>query len=454
MPLNGISSERSLTVALMLGLFITLAAVVSYSWYITGQISGLRAVQRDMADRNRRDSLQLLRIQNDLNSLALAMRDMLDAGQEYPLTAWSAQFQRIRGDLDDAFLLEDKVAVWHRTAEQRQYLALSVTQFWNAVDRTFILAAKGRQEEVRKQIRVALQPQQAALGNSVARLLVENNESEEQTALRIARIYDGVQRHVYLFLGGTLTTILLTTLCLIDFSWRLFAKLSLLSQQRSDLAQKLISTQESTLRHISRELHDEFGQILTAIGAMLSRMRNRFPEESGIREELLEVCEIVQSTLDNVRSLSQALHPVILEEEGLESALDWYLPNVEKQTAISINYEKSGTGFLLESSAAIHIYRVLQEALNNAIRHSRAAKVQIRLRYLANAMVLEVEDHGIGMRLQSLKAGIGLVGMNERAEILGGHIDFLPSTPAGTLVRLTVPRARVDSYERQTFGGP
>jgi signal transduction histidine kinase len=231
----------------------------------------------------------------------------------------------------------------------------------------------------------------------------------------------------------------------------LFAKLSLLSQQRSDLAQKLISTQESALRHISRELHDEFGQILTAIGAMLSRMRNRSPEESSIRKELLEVCEIVQSTLDNVRSLSQALHPVILEEEGLESALDWYLPNIEKQTAISINYEKSGAGFSLESSSAIHIYRVLQEALNNAIRHSRASEVQIRLRYLANAMVLEVEDHGIGMRLQPVRAGIGLVGMNERAEILGGHIDFLPSTPAGTLVRLTVPRARVDSSERQTL---
>src|ERR1700694_4220127 len=85
------------------------------------------------------------------------------------------------------------------------------------------------------------------------------------------------------------------------------------SAQRSELAEKLISTQESTLRHISRELHDEFGQILTAVGAMLSRAGNHAPEGSALRSELREVCEITQSTLDKVRSLSQALHPVMLE---------------------------------------------------------------------------------------------------------------------------------------------
>ena len=75
---------RSPTTALLIGLIITLTAVVTYSWYITRQISGLRVLQTDLADRNRRDSLQLLRIQNDLNSLGLAMRDMLDSNQAYP----------------------------------------------------------------------------------------------------------------------------------------------------------------------------------------------------------------------------------------------------------------------------------------------------------------------------------------------------------------------------------
>ena len=88
--------------------------------------------------------------------------------------------------------------------------------------------------------------------------------------LRIAQIYDRVQRQVYFFLTATLIAILLTSLYSIRSNRRLFAQLAALSAQRSELAQKLISTQESTLRYISRELHDEFGQILTAMGAMLS----------------------------------------------------------------------------------------------------------------------------------------------------------------------------------------
>ncbi|MFY9979922.1 MAG: hypothetical protein WAK22_16970, partial [Candidatus Sulfotelmatobacter sp.] len=87
--------KRSPTVGLLLGLMITLAAVVAYSGYITWQVKGLRKLQSDLIDRNRKDSLQLLRIQNDLNLLAVAMRDMIDNDEPYPLTAWSAQFERI-----------------------------------------------------------------------------------------------------------------------------------------------------------------------------------------------------------------------------------------------------------------------------------------------------------------------------------------------------------------------
>ena len=432
---------------LFLGLVITLAAVVAYSWYITRQISGLRVVQRELADRNRKDSLQLLRIQNDLNSLALAMRDMLDTDEMYPIKAWTAQLHRIRGDLDDAFRIESMVAVGYRTPAQQQYLTRSFAQFWDAADRTLALAEGGEEDEARAQIRFSLQARQEALSNSVARLLVENNESEEQTASRVGQIYDGVQHHAYLFLSGTLTTILFTMSCLIHSSRRLFARLSLLSQQRSELAQKLISTQESTLRYVSRELHDEFGQILTAVGAMLSRMRSRPYDKALICADLQEICEITQSTLNNVRSLSQALHPVILDEAGLESALDWYLPKVEKQTGIAISYEKSGASFYLANSAGIHIYRVLQEALNNAIRHSRTTQVWVRLRYLCSVLLLEVEDHGDGFPAQPVRSGIGLTGMHERAELLGGQIDFLKAAPAGTLVRLTVPISNVELHE-------
>jgi len=428
------------------GLIVTLAAVVAYSGYITRQISGLRALQNNLVDRNRKDSLQLLRIQNDLNSLALAMRDMLDNTEPYPLTAWSAQFQRIRADLDDALRREEQVAVADRTPEQRQYLGNSVAQFWDAVDRTFALARDGKQDEARTQIQLSLQARQAALSTAVARLLVQNNESEEQAAQKIAGIYARVQRQVYLFLTATLLAILLTSLYLIRSNRQLFAQLALLSEQRSELAQKLISTQESTLRHISRELHDEFGQILTAVGSMLTRARNHTPEGSPLRTELREVCQIAQGTLDRVRSLSQALHPVMLDESGLEATLDWYLPVVERQSGIHISYEKSGEPFRVDGNAAIHVYRVLQEALNNVTRHSGANEAWVRLRFLAEALEVEVEDHGAGFKGQKATQGIGLVAMRERAEQLASRIEFTSPSQGGVLVRLRVPREELIAH--------
>jgi signal transduction histidine kinase len=437
------SPERSPTLGLLLGLIITLAAVVAYSAYITWQVAGLRKLQSELIDRNRKDSLQLLRIQNDLNLLAVAMRDMLDNDEPYPLTAWSAQFQRIRTDLDDAMRLEASLASTTRTIEQSASLSSSLAQFWNAVDRVFVLAGSGKEKDAREQIQLSLQARQAALSTAVARLLVQNSENEDQAAQRIVQIYDRVQRQVYVFLAATLGAILLTGFSMIRWNRRLFARMAELSDRRSELAQKLIATQESTLRYISRELHDEFGQILTAMGSMLGRAGAHAPEGSALRSDLQEVLQIAQDTLDRVRSLSQALHPVMLDEAGLEATLDWYIPTVERQTGIAISYEKQGAPFQVNSSAAVQIYRVLQEALNNVARHSGAKQAWVRLCFRPATLELEVEDHGAGLSQRPVKQGIGLVAMRERAELLGGRIGFSTPAAGGTLLHLSVPREKV-----------
>ncbi len=442
---NAASAQRSPTNGLLLGLVITLVAVLAYAFYITVQLTGLRKLQSEMVDRNRKDSLQLLRVQNDLNSIALAMRDMLDTTEPYPLTAWTAQFERIHQDLDAGLKLEESLAGANRTPDQQQYLTQSVAQFWNAVSRMFALAHNGKDAEAREQIRLSLQARQQALSTAVSRLLVGNNEGEEQAAARIAQIYDGVQRQLYIFLAATLIAIVLTSLYLIRSNRQVFARLAELSEQRSDLAQKLISTQESTLRHISRELHDEFGQVLTAIGSMLGRAGKHAPEGSPLREDLKETQEIAQSTLDNIRTLSQALHPVLLEEAGLESTLDWYIPTVGRQTGLALHYEKTGQSFPVETSAGVHIYRVLQEALNNVSRHSGARDAWISLRFSPDSLELEVEDHGSGFVAEKMPRGIGLVAMRERAELIGGTLAVSPRPQGGTKIRLQIPREKVDA---------
>lgn len=427
------------TAGLLAGLVLTLAAVVTDAGYVTLRLATLRTLQTDLVERNRQNSLQLLRIQNDLHSLALAMRDMLDSDEPYPLTAWAGQFTRIRQDLDDALAREGQVAVASRTDEQRQYLSRSVEQFWAATDRIFALAADGRDDEARTQIRVSLQARQSALSTAVSRLLVQNNEAEQETGDRVREIYGQVQRQVYWFVAATLTVILLTSLYLIRSNRRLFAQLASLSDERRELAQQLISTRESTLRDISRELHDELGQVLTAMGAMLGRAGRQLPAGSAVQSDLHEIQEIAQVTLDKVRSLSQTLHPSVLEDAGLDSTVDWYLSTIERQTGIEVFYERTGTARLVDGTAAIHVYRVLQEALSNVTRHSGARQVWVRLRLDDKTLQLEVEDHGVGIAPSSPRRGLGMVGMRERASLIGGAVEFLRPVPGGTLVRLVVP---------------
>ena len=415
--------------------------VVAYSWYISRQISGLRRLQTELTDRNRRESLQLLRIQNDLNQLGLAMRDMLDSGEPYPLSAWSTQFDRIRVDLNDALARQAEVAVARRTPEQNQFLSTSVTQFWDASNRIFDLARSGREEEARSQIRLSLQARESSLSTLVARLLVQNNETEAAVAGQVQEIYDRVQRQVYWFLAATLVAIAATSLYLIRANRRVLAELASLADERRGVAHQLIATREATLREISRELHDEFGQLLTAMGSMLGRASKQVPEGSPLRGDLREVSEIAQRALDSVRGRSQSLHPSILEELGLESTIDWYLSTVQKQFGIEVSYQRLGERAIVDEHTAIHVYRVLQEALANVARHSGARHAFVRLRATTDNLELEVEDHGRGIVADVSRRGLGLVAMRERAALLGGTLEFLQPPEGGTLVRLKVPIA-------------
>ena len=442
---NGLESKRSISVRLGAGLLLGLTALGVYSGYTIAEVRVLRRLQTDIIDRNRRDSLLLVRIQNNLNMLGLGMRDMLDARDGYPLTAWRAQFQRLRADLSDAVVREAEVAPAERTPEQATQLRSSMAQFWDAMDRMFEHASNS-ESDARAEVQLSLQARQASLSTAVSRLLVQNQESDEQALARTQQIYAEVERNLYLFLGATVLLVAAVSVYLIHYNRRVFDRVSTLSDRRSELAQQLISMQENTFRSISRELHDEFGQILTAVGAMLQRSSRLAATDSvAARAELREVHQIVQSTLDKVRALSQALHPVILEEAGVESAIDTYLPVFERRTGIAVRCTHSGESWTIGREQSIHLYRILQEALNNVARHSGVKEAEVRLTFADERLTLEVEDKGSGFGARR-HDGLGMVSMRERAEIAGGRVEFLAGAAGGALVRFTVAASREETH--------
>ncbi len=432
------AGSSSPTPPLLAGLVVTLLAVIASAYYMTSQITALRTLQADVADRHRRHSLQLLRIQNNLNAIGLGMRDMLDNDGPYPLSAWSSQFARLRADLDDALHVEATLTAADIEPDQRTYLVQSVGQFWDALDRTFALDASGQTAQARDQIQVSLQARQASLSTAVARLLARNNEADAETAVRVRGIYDDVQRQVYLLIGATLATVLVTGLFVIRSNRRVFARLAALSDERRELARQVIAARESTMREVSRELHDDLGQSLTAMGSMLARVVLRLPEAAD-RDDLREVQVIAQATLDKVRGLSQSLHPSVIEDAGLDVAIESYLSGIERQIGVAVSFERSGAFSRVDPAVAIHVYRILQEALNNVARHARQSQARVRLAVTDASLVLEIEDHGPGLPSTNERHGLGLVGMRERATLIGGALTFTVPAGGGTCVRLTLP---------------
>ena len=189
--------------------------------------------------------------------------------------------------------------------------------------------------------------------------------------------------------------------------------------------------QEDLQESFSRELHDEFGQLLTAIGMLLGRVKKRLPAESPLVADLEEVRGIVQQTLEKIRTESRMLHPVVLDDFGLEKALAWYVEQYGRQHGIDAQFQKSGPVGLIPPEATIHIYRIVQEALTNVSRHSGSTEAWVRLQQVDDRVELEIEDRGRGLPPEADRKGgwegIGLISMRERTELMGG--EFL--APAG-----------------------
>lgn len=432
-------APRTPTLIQLLGLVVTLGAVGLFSLFTLGQLSGLKRLGSDIVDRNRRDSLQLIRIQDDVAQLGLALRDIAEGSEPYPLLAYRPQFARLKGDLANALELESKLMPSSRTAPQQTLLEDASARFWNQVDALWSLASEGRDKDARALIRTRIEAERATMATVISRLLVQNNEAEAAAVEQIQAIHAKVERNLYALLAAVLAAILLTGSLVIWHDRRMFAQLALLSDQRKDLAGQVIRVQEDIFRTLARELHDEFGQVLTAVGMMLQRVERRLPEDSSERRELHEVREIAHQTLERVRGMSQMLHPPVLDDYGLAKSVEWYLGQFQKQTGLTVHYEKIGVAPWIGDNVAIHVYRILQESLNNVARHAKVGEAWVRVAYSPNQMEMTVEDRGVGLPLNPREKGLGMIGMRERAELLGGHIEFERLAAGGTRVRLNVP---------------
>lgn len=427
------------TLRQLIGLGITLAAVALFSLYTQRQITGLRRIATETLERNRRDTLQLVRVQNDLNQLALLLRDMAEGAEPYPLPGYRPSLDRLRGDLSDALENEARLTPANRTEAQQAMLKDVYERFWREADQVWVLAAQGKEDEARQLIRTRLEASRSTMSSIVSRLLILNSEAEAAGFREVAGIYDRVERNVYLMFAAVLFAIVVTGFLVIQFNRRIFSELAAVSEQRRELAVRVISVQEDVFQTLAREMHDDLGQALTALGIMLQRIEKRYAGDDKARQDVREVREIADQTLDRVRSMSQMLHPPVLDDYGLARSIEWYIGQFTRQTGLKVRHESAGEVPWIGDRIAIHVYRILQEALNNAAKHARGAEVQVKTLYQPGYLELTVADNGQGMPEKLPERGFGLIAMRERAELLHGTIVIERALGGGTQVRLRVP---------------
>jgi len=217
------------------------------------------------------------------------------------------------------------------------------------------------------------------------------------------------------------------------------------AEQLRDLSRRVLQAQDEERRHIARELHDSAGQTLTVLGMNLAQLAQKAGRKAP---ELAGDAEIIQETVQQlhreIRTTSYLLHPPLLDESGLYSALSWYVQGLSERSGLEITLEMSDKFGRLHRDMELIVFRLVQECLTNIHRHSGSKTAVIRIARSADAVDVEVQDHGKGMsmerlaEIQSKGSGVGILGMRERLRQFEGSLN-VESGPKGTRILANIP---------------
>ncbi len=212
--------------------------------------------------------------------------------------------------------------------------------------------------------------------------------------------------------------------------------------QLRQLTSQLVSAQEEERRRISRELHDEAGQAIISLQYNLAAMMNEIPEShAGARDRVIDSIDISDKLMSQIRSLTRSLRPPVLEIGGINLSLKVYCEEVTERTGLSIDYQGEDIPGLPDE-IGISLYRFVQEALTNTLKHAHATQVTIRLGYKKKMIMLSVADNGRGLEENIQSDGIGLLGMEERLSLFGGSIKLHSRKGRGVRITASVPWPR------------
>ncbi len=231
---------------------------------------------------------------------------------------------------------------------------------------------------------------------------------------------------------------------------RLFAEVNAANERLQGLSHRLVRVQEEERRYVTRELHDEIGQSLTALNLSLQLATHAPPDQVTAR--LQEVQEMIADLIHRTRELSLALRPAMLDDLGLRTSLEWFFGRYTRQTQINVDFKHDGLDQRCGEDIDTAVFRIIQEALTNVARHAQIDKVQVQLKCDKDTFNIIIQDDGVGFEVEQVlhqSLSSGLSGMEERVDALSGtiYIESEPGAGVRIVVRLPLDEVALPTQE-------
>jgi signal transduction histidine kinase len=436
--------------ALIAGFAVVFALWLAWGFQLTRSLAETERNVAAAQDAHLHAEQVLLKVRTNVLLGSIYLRDAIIDGPSPQLETYRSELRRLRTEVERA--LRSYTPETESPEEQVHWrrLEIELGEFWLSREMPFLSDAATGPGDAAAVLRERVVPKRDTIIDIIDQLAVLQASANQRRQAEFRELHRQVRRRLLSMGGITLALAIVVaiaaSLYVRSLQRQIERQRAADHQNREDLERlsaRLVDAQEQERRQLARELHDEVGQALTAVKMDIG-IALRSSDHLRVRNALTEASELTETTLRGVRDLSQLLHPSALDDFGLPTTLATYLRSFSQRTGIQAHLVETVED-RLTPEIEVGVYRIVQEALHNVARHSEATSCTVSLNAGDEMLHLVIEDNGRGLRTTEphrVRRGLGLIGMRERAQALGGTFRIGGRPGGGTRISAALPMLR------------